>query len=256
MCARPANPIQSLNDVLPMLEAALAPFNFARTGALFHRPSDHDSLHCVQAIAVAADHGYRAWSLHATVKYPALVEMLSEVRPFAYTRATAWDVPDFAGHVAGRLRLSDMPSAASMALPEGMRWGGDGRLWRRRSVDATTVAQTLAALALQVAQPQFDRRLTLGGLAQAADAPGYASSGVAGAWALAARLALGDLAGAERAFRAHPHALGRDADRLAAARDWLVGRGVPVGDVPWRQDEADRCDPWQRQPSLTGEWLR
>jgi hypothetical protein len=31
---------------------------------------------------------------------------------------------------------------------------------------------------------------------------------------------------AARAFRRHPHSLGEDAKRLAAAKQWLIGRGV------------------------------
>lgn len=256
MSARRFNAIQKIEDVWPFIEAVLLPLGFARTGNVFHRRSDTDLLPRLEGITLGLEYGCRTCWLHTTVKIPALIELLQSVRPFAYRKERAWTVPDHASHIACMLRLSEMPGTASMPLPEGIQWRDDGRLQRRRRVTAETLGVTLAALIEQHALPTFENRLTLGGLAAAADSPGYEASGIGGVWALAARLALGDSAGAERAFRAHSYSLGPDAARFTDAKKWLMGQGVEVGDVLWSREASEVSDPWQSRAWMNGELVR
>lgn len=245
------NAITQVDALWPALEAALHPLGFTRTDNVFHRRSDGDLLPRLEAITFGFEYGCRICWMQATVKVPALIQLLHGVREFAYRPEVAWRVPDFASHLACMVRLSEM-GAMGQSLPERLRWGDDGRLRRARPVPASVLGETLATLAKDHARPLFDRLLTLQGLAAAADAPGYATSGAGGAWSLAARLALGDLAGAEQAFRRHPYSLGTTRLRLAAARDWLWRQGVDVRDVAWSSDAAEASDPWQAKAWMTG----
>ncbi|SEK34517.1 hypothetical protein SAMN05216359_101502 [Roseateles sp. YR242] len=255
MRSRRFNAIREMDAVLPAIEAVLLPLGFVRADNVFHRRSDADVLPRVEAVTLGLAYGFRTCWLHVTVKVPALIELLSAVRPFAYSKALAWQVPDYASHVACMLRLSELGAAGAAPLPDGIRWREDGRLQRARRVTAETLGATMASLVEHYALPALRDRLTLRGLAAAADTPGYERSGVAGAWPLAARLALGDVAGAERAFRAHPYSLGSDRARVATAKAWLKGCGVAVGDVAWSQEAADVGDPWDARAWLTGELL-
>jgi len=253
MRTRRFNAIRRVDEVYEPIDAALLPLGFTRTGNVYHRQSEHDVFPGIEAVTFGFDYGFRTCWMHTTVKIPALIELLAEVRPFAYAKALAWRVPDHASHVACMLRLSEMAGTADAPLPQGLRWRDDGRLQRVRRLPAATLGDTLAALARQFALPALRERLTLRRLAAAADAPGYGQSGIAGAWPLAARLALGDLDGAARAFRAHPYALGSDRLRFAAAKAWLRGCGLVLDDVEWDAAAAEAADPWDARPWLTGE---
>ncbi|UXH76763.1 hypothetical protein [Roseateles amylovorans] len=253
MSARRFNAIADLDTALAEVDAVLLPLGFERIEHVYHRRSDDDLLPRLQAVTLGFAYGFRTCWLQVTVKVPTLVELLSQVRPFAYAKAHAWRVPDYASHLACMLRLSDLPGAVGSPLPPGLQWREDGRLQRARWVTAQTLGATLAGLIQQQALPALAQRLTLHGLAAAADAPGFERSGIAGAWALAARLALGDLEGAARAFRAHPCALGADRARFAAATRWLRGCGVDVDDLAWPQPIAATQDPWDSQPWLSGD---
>ena len=215
--------------------AYLASLGFTRSGRLFHRRSHAGEVaDKIEGIALCFEYGFRTCWLHASVKFPALVGLLSEVRPFAYRREQAARVPDHESHLCCLHRLVDLRTDEPLHLPAGIRERDDGRLQRARPVNGDTLQRVMLDLARDLALPALERRLTLAAVAAAADRPGYEHSGIAGAWPLAARLALQDLEGAARAFRCHPHSLGQDAQRFAAAKQWLIGRGVDVAAVEWR----------------------
>ncbi|MBB3196838.1 hypothetical protein [Roseateles terrae] len=245
------NAIRQVDVLWPALESALQPLGFARIGNVFHRRTDDDLLPRLEAITFGFEYGCRTCWMQATVKVPALIQLLHGVREFAYRPELAWRVPDFASHLACMVRLSEM-GAVGRPLPEGLSWGYDGRLRRARPVPAEVLAETLATLAKDHAWPLFDRPLTLQGLAAAADAPAYATSGAGGGWPLAARLALNDLDGAEQAFRRHPYSLGNTRSRLTAAKDWLWRQGVDVRDVSWSLEAAEISHPLEAKAWLAG----
>ena len=85
----------------------------------------------------------------------------------------------------------------------------------------------------------LEERLNLAALATASSKPGYEETGIAGAWALAARLALKDFNGVEDAFRKHPYSLGVDKMRFEHAKTWLFEKGFSVSDVNWSQADAE-----------------
>jgi len=256
MRTRRFNAIRRADEVFEPIDAALRPLGFTRTENVYHRHSDHDVFPGVEAVTFGFAYGFRTCWMHTTVKIPALIELLAEVRPFAYDKTLAWRVPDHASHVACMLRLSEMAGTADEPLPEGLHWRDDGRLQRSRRVPAAVLGNTLAALARRFALPALRERLTLRRLAAAADAPGYGQSGIAGAWPLAARLALGDLEGAAQAFRAHPYALGSDRMRFMTAKAWLQGCGLALDDVAWNAAAAEAADPWEARAWLTGELVK
>jgi hypothetical protein len=221
--------------------AYLASLGFNRSEHLFHRRSHPGEVaDKIEGIALCFAYGFRTCWLHATVKFPGLVELLSEVRPFAYRRTLAASVPDHGSHLCCLHRLVDLRTGDPLHLPAGISERDDGRLQRARPVDADTLQRVMLGLVRDLAVPALARRLTLEAVAAASDRPGYEHSGIAGAWSLAARLMLQDLEGAARAFRRHPHCLGEDARRFAAAKKWLSGRGVDVGAVEWSPSNHER----------------
>ena len=235
--SRRFNAIRQSEEVWPAIEAVLLPLGFTRTGHVFHRRSETDLLPRLEALAFQLEYGFRTCWMHATVKVPALIAQLHGVREFAYRPELAWRVPDHASHVACMVRMSEMGAVGS-PLPEGINWREDGRLQRRRRTTGAVLGEAFAAITREYALPLFERRLTVQGLAAAADSAAYPTSGLGGAWPLAARLALHDLVGAENAFRAHPYSLGEDRGRFEAAKAWLVRQGVSVSDVAWSADAA------------------
>ncbi|NKI97318.1 hypothetical protein [Rhizobacter sp. SG703] len=253
--SRRFNAIRQSDEVWPAIEAVLLPLGFVRTGHVFHRRSDTDLVPRLEAMAFRFEYNFRTCWMHATVKMPAFIELLHGVREFAYRPELAWQVPDHASHVACMVRMSEMGAQGS-PLHEGVCWREDGRLQRRRRTPGAVLGEAFASIAREYALPLFDRRLTVQGLAGAADSPAYPKSGVGGAWSLAARLALRDLDGAARAFRAHPYSLGDDFSRVAAAKAWLMRQGVEVSDVMWSADAADAAYHWQAQAWLNGEVVR
>lgn len=253
--SRRFNAIRHADDVWSSIEAVLLPLGFVRAGHVFHRRTDTDLLPRLEAITVSLEYGFRTCWLHATVKVPALIELLHGVREFAYRPELAWQVPDHASHLACMVRMSEM-GAVGTPLPEGVAWREDGRLQRRRQTPGPVLGEALAAIVREHALPLFARRLTLHGLAAAADSPAYPTSGLGGAWPLAARLAMGDQDGAARAFRAHPYSLGKDHLRVWAAKAWLARQGVDVDEVRWSADAAEASNPWQAQAWLNGEVVR
>lgn len=253
---RRRNAIRQIDTVLPTIDALLLPRGFARAGNVYYRRSEADVFPKLEAVTVSFEYGFRTCWLQATVKVPALIELLSDVRPFAYAKSHAWQVPDHASHLACMLRLFELTGTARAPLPAGIHWRDDGRLQRSRPVPAETLGAAMAAVIEAHALPALEHRLTIDGLAAAADQPEYARSGIGGAWSLAARLALGDIDGAERAFRTHPYSLGPDPMRFAAAKAWLRGCGVDVSDVAWSAAAADASDPIEARAWLTGDALK
>ncbi len=249
------NAINHADEVWPALDALLLPLGFTRTERVFHRRTDNDLVPRLEAMTFQFEYGFRTCWMHATVKVPALIERLHAVRPFAYRPELAWQVPDHASHVACMVRMSEMGGVGSR-LPPGISWRPDGRLQRRRRTPGSVLGEAFAAITHDHALPLFERRLTLQGLAAAADSPAYATSGLGGAWPLAARLMLNDLDGAASAFRTHPYALGDDRSRLAAAKTWLLQQGVDVSDVRWSAEAAESAHPWQAQAWLNGAVVR
>jgi len=255
MRTRRFNAIQQIDEVLGPIEDALLPLGFTRCDNVFHRRSDRDLLPRVEAVTFGLAYGLRTCWMHTTVKIPALVALLAKVRSSAYKEVHAWRVPDYAGHVACMLRLSELDGAQRSPLPDGLHWRHDGRLQRARSVPAPVLVSTMVELVHRWSLPALQQRLTLQRLADAARSTGYPRSGIAGAWPLAARLALGDLGGAAQAFRLHPYSLGSDRVRFTAAKAWLQSHGLDVSDVSWNAADADASTPWQSRAWLTGELL-
>lgn len=234
--------------------AYLASLGFSRSGHLFHRRSHAGEVaDKIDGIALCFEYGFRTCWLHATVKFPGLIGLLSEVRPFAYPRTLAARVPDHGSHLCCLHRLVDLRTGGPLQLPEGIHVRDDGRLQRARSVDGDTLQRVMLGLVQDLAVPALEHRLTLAAVAAASDRPGYEHSGIAGAWPLAARLALRDLEGAARAFRRHPHCLGKDERRFAAAKQWLIGRGVDVGAAEWVASEHERPFGARNEGWLSGE---
>ena len=249
------NAIDSAEAVVAPVEALLRPLGFTRSGSLFlRRQVDHGVDARIEGISLRFEYGFRTCWLHVTVKYPALIELLNEVRAFAYAREHAWRGPDFNTHLACRLRLEDFrPQVGS--LPEGLGWRYDSRLRRARPVPAEVLGGFLHDLVQAHALPALSGRLGLEAVAAASERPGYADSGIAGAWSLAAHLLLGDLPGAGRAFDRHPYSLGADRRRFDTAQAWLLDRGVDVAHVRWAPSEAQLDPPWNQPSWLTGALL-
>lgn len=256
MPSRRHNAIPHIDDLLEPIAAALLPHGFVRTEQVFHRRSDDDLLPRLEAITVGTAYGFRTCWMHTTVKIPALVDLLAHLRGNRAREPSAWRVPDHAIHVACMLRLSELDGARQCPLPDGLHWRPDGRLQRARTVPASVLASTLIDLMERFALPALNHRLVLQGLARSAEAPGYAESGMAGRWALAARLALGDVDGAAAAFRAHPFSSGADREVFLRVKQSLVRSGMAVDDVPWDAARADAANPWQAQGWMTGALVR
>lgn len=248
--------IQSIDEVIPDVERKLVSAGFVRTGDLFHRNiTAGDVTDRIEGVSLRFEYGFRTCWLRVTVKYPRLLELLAEVRPFAYRRELAWAVPDFASHLCSVLRTGDLTPELSASLPTGMRVRDDGRLQRARSVPAATLGRVMLDLVEGYALPALQQRLTLNAVAAACDLPGYPDCGIAGAWPLAARIALDDKEGAARAFRSHPYSLGSDLSRFCAGREWLLGKDVEVASVKWVQADAERSNSRDGNAWLSGESL-
>lgn len=254
MSTRRRNAVTDFEAAAGSSVAYLASLGFTRSGHLFHRRSHAgDVADKIEGIALCFEYGFRTCWLHATVKFPGLIGLLSEVRPFAYRRTLAARVPDHGSHLCCLHRLTDLRRGEALHLPEGIRERYDGRLQRARPVDADTLQRVMLGLVQDLAVPALERRFTLAAVAAASDRPGYEHSGIAGAWPLAARLALQDLEGAARAFRRHPLSLGGDERRFAAAKQWLIGRGVDVGAVEWVASEHEQPFGARNEGWLSGE---
>jgi hypothetical protein len=251
------NAIAEIESVVPGVEACLSALGFIRAEHLFYRRvSDGDVAAKIEGISLRFEYGFRTCWLHATAKFPGLIELLGEVRPFAYQKELAWRAPDYASHVCCMLRLTDLDPVLCTALPNGMRWREDGRLQRARSVSAETLGRVMLDLVQGYAVPALTDRLTLTAVAAACDSPAYPSSGIAGAWSLAARVALNDKAGAARAFQLHPYSLGSDKARFSAAKEWLISKGVDVASTKWSQADADLSNSIHAQAWLSGSLLQ
>ncbi len=248
------NAISEIDSVVPAVEAYLSALGFIRAGHLFHRcTAEVDVAAKVEGISLQFEYGFRTCWLYATAKFPRLIELLGEVRPFAYKKELAWRAPDYASHVCCMLRLTDLDPMLSAILPNGMRWREDGRLHRARSVSAEALGQAMLDLVRGCAVPALMDRLTL--TAVACDLPAYSSSGIAGAWPLAARVALNDNVGAARAFQLHPYSLGSDESRFTAAKEWLLSKGVDVSSANWSQVDADLSNTIYTKAWLSGPQL-
>lgn len=256
VCAKRRNAIVDMESVMEQAEAYLLSEGFSRSGHIFHRRRFTGDINAkIGGISFRFEYGFRTCWLLATVKFPHLIELLTEVRPFAYKTELAWRVPDYGSHLSCMLRLVDLCPTVPPPLPSGMLWRYDGRLSRARTVSAQCLARVMVDLAQQYALPALDERCNLMSIAQASDQPGYRSSGIAGAWPLAARVALGDFEGAARAFGSNPYSLGADKGRFEAGKAWLLGKGVAVASVNWSNAEADRPYSPLDHAWLTGELL-
>lgn len=224
------------DTILEATDALLAPHGFARDAEsvipiYFRFIRDAGIASRIEGLSLRFEYGFRTNWLWATVKFPELLILLSEVRPFTYLRTHAWTAPDYASHVAARVSLEQLGAVQGFDPPAGIRWGADGRLRRARSVAAETLGSVMEELVRTYALPAFGELLSLPGIARAADHPDYAGSGIGGAWSLAARIALGDLPGAAQAFRTNPYCLGLDRKRFESGKSWLLGKGIGVADV-------------------------
>lgn len=256
MCAKRRNAIVEIEPLLEVAEACLLPHGFSRSGHLFHRHRLTGDIHAkIEGISFRFEYGFRTCWLLATVKFPHLIELLAEVRPFAYKRELAWRVPDYGSHLSCMLRLVDLCPTVPPPLPDGIGWRYDGRLSRARTVSAQCLGRVMVDLVQQYALPALDERFNIGNIAAASNQHGYRRSGIAGAWPLAARVALGDFEGAARAFRSNPCSLGADKGRFEAGKAWLLAKGVAVASIDWSNAEADRPYSPLDHAWLTGELL-
>jgi hypothetical protein len=245
---RKARPIAE--DVLAALEPGLAAQGFTRHRQRFHRSRGlgvGDAR--VEGIALEFGADQRQVQLYVTVKFPALIELLHEVRPFTYQAARAWAVPDFASHTACCLWIPDLPRVPAALLPPYVRQREDGHLRRSRASPVASTVGVLMHLIEAGALPALDTRLTLERVAAAAERHAYRVCGIAGAWPLAARLLLGDVQGAGRAFARQPRALGRDQQRFQAGCAWLQRKGLDLAPLQWPPLTAH--DPFDRKGEVS-----
>lgn len=227
--------------VLDALEPWLAAAGFDRSGHLFHRArSGGEADERIEAIAVCLGNSCRTVWLHVSTKFPAAVELLSEVRPFTFQRAHARSVPGYLSDLACQLQLRHFPRLSEDALAAGVWQRHDGRLQRQRTSPAEVVVEILQQLINTCALPAFKQRLTLERVAQAAEQPGFRTLSHAASWPIAARLLLGDIEGAGRAFAANPFALARNEREFDAAKCWLQGKGANLDGCAWRAQSAAR----------------
>jgi hypothetical protein len=240
--------------VLDALEPWLAAAGFDRSGHLFHRGRDSGATHeRIEAIAVCLGTSCRTVWLHVSTKFPAAIELLSEVRPFTFRREHARSVPGYISDLACQLQLRHFPRLSEDALAPGVRQRHDGRLQRRRTSPSEVITAILLRLIEAHALPAFAQRLTLERVAQAAEQPGFCKLNHAASWPIAARLLLGDVEGAGRAFARNPLALARNEREFDAAKCWLQGKGANLDGCAWSAQRAARV--WElRQPYwLDGE---
>lgn len=249
--------IKSIDEVVPDVERCLSSAGFTRAGHLFHRSIANGGVSDrIEGVSLRFEYGFRTCWLWVSVKFPGLIQLLGEVRPFAYRGELAWHVPDYASHLCCVLRIADMAPMLLASLPSGMRVRDDGRLQRARSVPAATLGRVMLDLVQGYALPALDNRLTLNAVAAASDLPGYPDCGIAGAWPLAARIALHDKEGAARAFCTHPYSLGADLSRFSVAREWLLSKGVDVASVKWVRADAELSDSRHANAWLSGELVK
>jgi hypothetical protein len=240
--------------VLDALEPRLAAAGFDRSGHLFHRTRNSGEVdERIEAIAVRLGNSCRTVWVHVSTRFPAAIELLSEVRPFTFRREHARSVPGFLSDLACQLQLRHFPRLSEDALAEGVWQRHDGRLQRRRTSPAEVITAILQQLIEAYALPAFEQRLTLEHVAQAAEQQGFRTLSHAASWPIAARLLLGDIEGAGRAFAANPLALARNEREFDAAKCWLQGKGASVDGCEWSAQSAARV--WElRQPYwLDGE---
>jgi hypothetical protein len=240
--------------VLDALEPWLAAAGFYRSGHLFHRGRDSGATHeRIEAIAVCLGTSCRTVWLHVSTKFPAAIELLSEVRPFTFRREHARSVPGYISDLACQLQLRHFPRLSEDALAPGVRQRHDGRLQRQRTSPAEVITAILQQLINTCALPAFEQRLSLERVAQAAEQPGFRKLNHAACWPIAARLLLGDAEGAGRAFAANPLALARNEREFDAAKRWLRGKGADVDDCTWSAKSAARVWEIPRPCWLDGE---
>lgn len=240
--------------VLDALEPWLAEAGFDRSGRLFHRFRNSGAPHDrIEAVAVCLGNSCRTVWLHVSTKFPAAIELLSEVRPFTFRREHARSVPGYLSDLACQLQLRHFPRLSEDALALGLRQRHDGRLQRQRTSPAEVITEILQRLIEAYALPAFEQRLTLERVAQAAEQPGFRQLDHAACWPIAARLLLGDLDGAGRAFAVNPLALARNEREFDAAKRWLRGKGAYVGDCAWSAKSAARVWAIPRPYWLDGE---
>lgn len=240
--------------VLDALEPWLAAADFDRSGHLFHRARNSgESDERIEAVAVCLGNSCRTVWLHVSTKFPAAIELLSEVRPFTFQRAHARRVPGYLSDLACQLQLRHFPRLSEDALAAGVRQRHDGRLQRRRTSPAEVITAILLRLIEAHALPAFAQRLTPERVAQAAEQPGFCRLNHAASWPIAARMLLGDVEGAGRAFARNPLALARNEREFDAAKCWLQGKGANLDGCAWSAQSAARV--WElRQPYwLDGE---
>lgn len=222
------------SEVLDALEPWLAGHGFARHEWLFHRTRFVGTREArVERISLGSGAGNRDVQLYFSVKFPALIELLHEVRPFTYDPKTAWAVPDYSSHTACCLWIPNLPRPPATLFPPGARQRADGHLRRSRTSPSASTSRVLMHFIEDGVLPAFDTRLTLERVAAAAERDAYSTCGIAGAWPLAARMLLGDLQGAAFAFSRQPRALGRDQQRFEAGRAWLQGKGLDLTRLQW-----------------------
>lgn len=257
MHTRRPNAITELESVVRAIDPCLSAVGFSRSNHLFYRSKDEGFVEeKIEGISLRFEYGFRTCWLHPTAKFPRLIELLSEVRPYAYKKELSRRVPDYASHIACMLRLADLCALSAATLPKGLRQREDGRLQRARSVPAKRLADVLLELIQEQVFPALQSRLTLSKIAAASERPGYPQSGAAGAWPLAAKLALHDLEGASHAFARHPYSLGADERRFEIAREWLLRKGVDVNSVKWSQADADNSNRVFTRPWLSGSLVQ
>jgi hypothetical protein len=240
--------------VLDALEPWLAAAGFGRSGHLFHRCRDSGAFHeRIEAIAVCLGNSCRTVWVHVSTKFPAAIELLSEVRPFTFRGEHARSVPGYLSDLACQLQLRHFPRLSEDALAEGVWQRHDGRLQRRRTSPAEVITAILQQLIEAHALPAFEQRLTLERVAQAAEQPGFRILNHAASWPIAARLLLGDVEGAGRAFACNPLSLARNEREFDAAKFWLQGKGASVDDCEWSAQSAARVWEIPRPYWLDGE---
>lgn len=250
------NSIQDIESVITEIEPYLTSQGFDRSNHLFHRCRREGEISTtIEGISLRFEYGFRKCWVSVTAKYPALVELLSEVRPFAYIKTMAWKVPDFASHVTAIVRLTGVSPSSSLIPYPGLRWSEDGTLRRARSVSGEHLGRVLFDTVKLSALPALEKRLSLGAVAAVANNPRYPKTGIAGAWPLAARIALGDIEGAAQAFFSHPYSLGADEVRFNNAKEWLLSKGVAVAGVNFSQTGADSSGSPYTTPWLNGQFI-
>lgn len=135
------------NVVLDALEPWLAAAGFGRSGHLFHRCRDSGAIHeRIEAIAVCLGNSCRTVWVHVSTKFPAAIELLSEVRPFTFRGEHARSVPGYLSDLACQLQLRHFPRLSEDALAEGVWQRHDGRLQRRRTSPAEVITVILQRL--------------------------------------------------------------------------------------------------------------